>query len=89
MSNGACAASEGAALGYLCDEQAVKAAHSAGKGANITIDLGGRSGPEDVVPFRGTFEVKSLVMEKSGRPVLCPATVISILARWRCFKSVT
>jgi microcystin degradation protein MlrC len=51
---------EGAALGYLCDEQAVKAAHSAGKGANITIDLGGRNGPEGVVPFRGTFEVKEL-----------------------------
>ena len=51
---------EGAALGYLCDEQAVKAAHNAGKGANITIDLGGRNGPEGVVPFRGTFEVKEL-----------------------------
>ncbi len=51
---------EGAALGYLCDEQAVKAAHTAGKGASITIDLGGRNGPEGVVPFRGTFEVKGL-----------------------------
>jgi microcystin degradation protein MlrC len=51
---------EGAALGYLCDEQAVKTAHNAGKGANITIDLGGRNGPEGVVPFRGTFEVKEL-----------------------------
>jgi microcystin degradation protein MlrC len=51
---------EGAALGYLCDEQAVRAAHSAGKGANITIDLGGRNGPEGVAPFRGTFEVKEL-----------------------------
>jgi microcystin degradation protein MlrC len=51
---------EGAALGYLCDEQAVKAAHSAGKGANITLELGGRSGPQGVVPFRGTFEVKEL-----------------------------
>src|SRR5258708_34204806 len=51
---------EGAALGYLCDEQAVKAAHSAGKGANITIDLGGRHGPEGVLPFRGAFQVKGL-----------------------------
>jgi microcystin degradation protein MlrC len=51
---------EGAALGYLCDERAVKTAHNAGKGANITIDLGGRNGPEGVVPFRGTFHVKEL-----------------------------
>src|SRR5262249_4817050 len=33
---------EDATLGYLCDDQAAKAAHSAGKGAKITIDLGGR-----------------------------------------------
>jgi microcystin degradation protein MlrC len=51
---------EGAALGYLCDERAVKTAHNAGKGANITIDLGGRNGPEGVVPYRGTFHVKEL-----------------------------
>jgi microcystin degradation protein MlrC len=51
---------EGAALGYLCDAQAVKAAHAAGKGATITVDLGGRNGPEDVVPFHGTFMVKEL-----------------------------
>jgi microcystin degradation protein MlrC len=51
---------EGATLGYLCDGEAVKAAHEAGKGAKITIDLGGRNGPEGVVPFRGTFEVKEL-----------------------------
>jgi microcystin degradation protein MlrC len=52
---------EGVALGYLCDEQAVKAAYAVGKGAKITIELGGRNGPEGVVPFRGTFEVKELV----------------------------
>jgi microcystin degradation protein MlrC len=51
---------EGVALGYLCDEQAVKAAHAAGKGANITVELGGRNGPEGVVPYRGTFGVKEL-----------------------------
>jgi microcystin degradation protein MlrC len=49
-----------ATLGYLCDAEAVQAAHKAGKGAKIAIDLGGRSGPEGVVPFRGTFEVKEL-----------------------------
>ena len=51
---------EGAALGYLCDDLAVEAAHRAGKGASITVDLGGRHGPEGVVPFRGTFEVEAL-----------------------------
>src|SRR5258708_24721014 len=51
---------EGAALGYLCDEQAVKAAHSAGKGANITIDLGGLRAPVGVAPLRGAFELTVL-----------------------------
>jgi microcystin degradation protein MlrC len=51
---------EGAALGYLCDAEAVALAHRAGLGASITIDLGGRNGPEGVVPFRGTFVVKAL-----------------------------
>jgi microcystin degradation protein MlrC len=51
---------QGVALGYLCDAQAVQAAHGAGKGAHITIALGGRNGPDGVIPFRGTFEVKEL-----------------------------
>lgn len=51
---------EGAALGYLCDADAVKAAHAAGKGADVTLKLGGRSGPEGVVPFPGTFRVEAL-----------------------------
>jgi microcystin degradation protein MlrC len=51
---------EGAALGYLCDAEAVASAHRAGRGASITIDLGGCNGPEGVVPFHGTFEVKAL-----------------------------
>jgi microcystin degradation protein MlrC len=51
---------QGAALGYLCDAQAVQAALSAGKGAHITIALGGRNGRDGVFPFRGTFEVKEL-----------------------------
>jgi microcystin degradation protein MlrC len=51
---------EGAALGYLCDAQAVKAAHDAGRGARVTLALGGRSGPEGVIPFNGTFDVVKL-----------------------------
>jgi microcystin degradation protein MlrC len=51
---------ENAALGYLCDAQAVAAAHAAGQGADITLELGGRHGPEGVVPFAGTFRVEAL-----------------------------
>jgi microcystin degradation protein MlrC len=51
---------EGAALGYLCDPEAAKAAHAAGEGAKIAIALGGRSGPAGVQPFKATFRVTRL-----------------------------
>jgi microcystin degradation protein MlrC len=51
---------EGAAVGYFCDAEAAKAAHAAGEGRDITIALGGRSGPEGVKPFHGTFRVARL-----------------------------
>ncbi len=51
---------EGAALGYLCDPQAAAEAHRVGEGGQITIALGGRSGPSGVVPFQGTFRVARL-----------------------------
>jgi microcystin degradation protein MlrC len=51
---------EGAVIGYLCDPDAARAAHAAGEGAEIAIALGGRSGPEGVKPFRGTFRVVRL-----------------------------
>jgi microcystin degradation protein MlrC len=51
---------EGAVLGYLCDADAAKAAHAAGKGAEIRLKLGGRNGPEGVLPFEGTFRVETL-----------------------------
>jgi microcystin degradation protein MlrC len=51
---------DGAMLGYLCDADAAAAAHQAGEGANIRIALGGRSGPEGVKPFDGTFRVARL-----------------------------
>jgi microcystin degradation protein MlrC len=50
----------GAMVGYLCDAEAAAAAHRAGEGAEISIALGGRSGPEGVVPLRGTFHVTRL-----------------------------
>lgn len=51
---------EGAVVGYFCDAEAGAAAHGAGVGADITIALGGRSGPAGVVPFNGTFRVAKL-----------------------------
>jgi microcystin degradation protein MlrC len=47
-------------IGYLCDAQAASTAHASGEGADVTIALGGRSGPEGVVPFQGTFRVAKL-----------------------------
>jgi microcystin degradation protein MlrC len=51
---------EGAVIGYLCDAEAAKAARAAGKGAEIRLGLGGRSGPEGVKPFHGAFRVDRL-----------------------------
>jgi microcystin degradation protein MlrC len=51
---------ERAVLGFLCDEAAAAAAHAAGVGKDITVALGGRSGPEGVKPFNGTFRVARL-----------------------------
>lgn len=54
------AEAQGAVLGYFCDAEAAKLSHMAGIGAEITIDLGGRSGPTGVVPLHGTFRVDRL-----------------------------
>ena len=51
---------QGAVLGFLCDERAARAAHAAGEGAQVTLALGGRSGPEGVTPFEGNFKVARL-----------------------------
>ena len=51
---------EGAVVGYFCDAEAAKVAHAAGIGAEISLALGGRSGPAGVVPFEGTFRVVEL-----------------------------
>lgn len=51
---------QGAVVGYFCDAEAAKAAHAAGEGKEITIALGGRSGPDGVKPFHGTFRVVKL-----------------------------
>jgi microcystin degradation protein MlrC len=51
---------EGAVVGYLCDAEAAAAAHRAGEGQEITLGLGGRSGPARVTPFQATFRVARL-----------------------------
>jgi microcystin degradation protein MlrC len=49
-----------AVLGFLCDAEAARAAHAAGEGAQITLALGGRSGPEGVTPLEASFRVTRL-----------------------------
>jgi len=51
---------EGAVVGYFCDAEAAAAAHRAGEGQEITLALGGRSGPAGVTPFQATFHVARL-----------------------------
>ena len=51
---------QGAVLGFLCDADAARAAHAAGEGAQISLALGGRSGPQGVTPFEGNFRVARL-----------------------------
>ncbi|MCE9640254.1 MAG: MlrC C-terminal domain-containing protein, partial [Betaproteobacteria bacterium] len=51
---------ETAALCVLTDAKAAAAAHAAGEGADITIELGGCTPLPNVKPFRGTFRVTRL-----------------------------
>ena len=51
---------QNAALCVLTDPKAAAAAHAAGEGAEITIELGGCTPLPDVKPFRGTFRVTRL-----------------------------
>jgi microcystin degradation protein MlrC len=55
----ACAA-EDAALGLMVDPAAAAAAHAAGRGAEITIGLGGHSRVAGDAPFQATFRVEQL-----------------------------
>lgn len=54
------AGAEGAVIGYLCDPDAAAAAHRAGAGARLTLDLGGRSGPQGVQPYRAEYKVERI-----------------------------
>ena len=49
-----------AATGVICDPQSARAAHAAGVGATVTLDLGGKSGIPGDAPYRETFVVEQL-----------------------------
>jgi microcystin degradation protein MlrC len=49
-----------AAFGLVVDPESALAAHQAGSGATITIDLGGKSGIPGDAPFRGAFQVERI-----------------------------
>jgi microcystin degradation protein MlrC len=54
------AKAEGAALAVMWDPASAAAAHEAGAGATVTLDLGGKSGALGQRPFRGSFVVEAL-----------------------------
>jgi microcystin degradation protein MlrC len=50
----------GAATGVICDPVSARAAHAAGVGAAVTLDLGGKSGIPGDAPYKETFVVEKL-----------------------------
>jgi microcystin degradation protein MlrC len=48
------------AIGVIYDPESASAAHSAGVGAAVTLDLGGKSGISGDAPYRETFVVEKL-----------------------------
>ena len=57
-----------AAIGAIYDPAAAKAAHAAGKGASISLALGGKSGIRGDAPFEATFVVEQLSNGKFVAP---------------------
>lgn len=51
---------QGVAMCVMCDADAAKAAHAAGEGATITLDLGGKHAIPGDRPFHGSFTVTRL-----------------------------
>jgi microcystin degradation protein MlrC len=51
---------ERAALGVIYDPQSARAAHAAGRGASVTLPLGGKSGIPGDAPYPETFVVEGL-----------------------------
>lgn len=76
-----------AALGLMVDPQAARAAHAAGVGSSITVDLGGRSGVAGDTPLRASFRVEALsdghvhcngLFSRGARMVLGPSACLAI-----------
>ncbi|MBK7062265.1 MAG: M81 family metallopeptidase [Rubrivivax sp.] len=59
---------QGAMLGLLCDPEAARAALAAGEGADVTLSLGGHSGPEGVTPLEATYRVTKTGDGRSSSP---------------------
>ena len=51
---------EGAAVAVMCDPAAAEAAHRAGIGATLSLELGGKSGAPGQRPCKGSFTVERL-----------------------------
>jgi microcystin degradation protein MlrC len=49
-----------AAIGVICDPASANAAHAAGQGATVTLELGGKSGIAGDAPYQETFVVEKL-----------------------------
>ena len=60
------------ATGVIYDPQSASAAHAAGVGATVTLDLGGKSGISGDAPYKETFVVEKLSDGKvrGDRPLL-------------------
>lgn len=50
----------GSVLGLLCDKQAAAAAHAAGVGAELSLELGGKSAAADQQPYAARYNVLAL-----------------------------
>jgi len=77
----------GAVLAILYDPEVAHLAHQAGAGARIEVALGGKSGFEGVLPYRGRFEVEALgdgrfvftgEMNKDSRAELGPMALLRV-----------
>jgi microcystin degradation protein MlrC len=51
---------QGVAMCVMCDQQAAAAAHAAGEGAELELNLGGKHDIDGDAPFHGFFTVKRL-----------------------------
>lgn len=77
----------GAVLAILYDPEVAQLAHQSGVGSTIEVSLGGKSGPDGVLPITGRFEVESLAdgrfvftgaMNKDSKAELGPMALLRV-----------